>query len=168
MSGSRFNQGDAERLPFDDASFDAVLCECSLCTFADKPQAATELSRVLRPGGRLALSDVTIDRDRVPPGLDAPLAAIACVGEALPRSGYESLLSGAGLEVIATESCRDEAAALAARVHERLRGARLLGLDRFGGSPMATDEAIELVKLARAAIDDDTLGYEIFAARVAV
>lgn len=159
-----FVQGDAERLPFEDASFDAALCECSLCTFADKPQAVAELSRVLRPGGRLALSDVTVDRERIPPGLDAPLATIACVGEALPRAGYKALLREAGLEITAVESRSDDAAALAQRVHERLRGVRLLGLDRLGGSPMATDEAIELLKLARAAIADGALGYEIFAA----
>ena len=118
-----FHQGDAERLPFDDAGFDAVLCECSLCTFADKPRAVAELRRMLRPGGRLAISDVTIDRDRMPPGLDAPLAAVACVGEALPRAGYEALLSDAGFRLTAVESCAEDAAALARRVHERLRGA---------------------------------------------
>jgi len=55
----RFARGDAERLPFDDASFDAVLCECAFCTFPDKRAAASEFARVLRPGGRVGLSDLT-------------------------------------------------------------------------------------------------------------
>ncbi len=43
-----FGRGDAERLPFQDASFDAVLCECAFCTFPDKSAAAQEL-RARRP-----------------------------------------------------------------------------------------------------------------------
>jgi SAM-dependent methyltransferase len=45
-----------------------VLCECSMCTFPDKARAASELRRVLRPGGRAAVSDVV---ERWPASLDA-------------------------------------------------------------------------------------------------
>src|SRR5262249_9488574 len=55
----RFQQGDAERLPIADASVDAIVCECAFCTFPDKTAAATEFARVLRPGGRVGLSDLT-------------------------------------------------------------------------------------------------------------
>jgi ubiquinone/menaquinone biosynthesis C-methylase UbiE len=49
--------GDAERLPFDDASFDTVLCALSLCTIPSPVAAVGEMWRVLRPGGRLLLLD---------------------------------------------------------------------------------------------------------------
>jgi len=49
--------GDAERLPFDDASFDTVLCALSLCTIPSPVAAVGEMRRVLRPGGRLLLLD---------------------------------------------------------------------------------------------------------------
>ena len=52
-----FRVGDAEHLPVDDHSFDAVVSECAFCTFPDKPTAA-EVARVVRPGGRLGLTDV--------------------------------------------------------------------------------------------------------------
>src|SRR6266581_4141441 len=52
-----FRPGDAERLPFPDASFDAVISECAFCTFPDKPTAAGEMQRVLKPYGRLGLTD---------------------------------------------------------------------------------------------------------------
>jgi arsenite methyltransferase len=159
-----FMVGDAEALPFAGGEFDAVLCECSLCLFRDQRRAVAEMRRVLRPGGRLVLSDVVVDRPRLPDELDGPLAAIACVGEALSIRGYESLLSEAGLRLIATESRNEDAEALAERVHDRLRGARLLGLDRVGGSPLAIEEAIELVRAARRAIADGALGYAILAA----
>jgi ubiquinone/menaquinone biosynthesis C-methylase UbiE len=49
--------GDAERLPFDDVSFDTVLCALSLCTIPSPVAAIGEMRRVLRPGGRLLLLD---------------------------------------------------------------------------------------------------------------
>jgi arsenite methyltransferase len=159
-----FIVGDAEALPYPDDEFDAVLCECSLCTFPDKRQAIAEMRRVLRPGGRVALSDVVVDPERLPAELTGPLATIACVGSALPVSGYEELLSGAGLRPVAVESRAEDAAAMAERVEDRLRGARLLGLDRVSGSPLATGTAIELVGTARRAISDGALSYAIFAA----
>jgi SAM-dependent methyltransferase len=159
-----FRRGDAEALPVGDGEFDAVLCECSLCTFPDKRRAVAEIRRVLRPGGRLALCDVVVDRSRLPVELEGSLAAIACVGEALSRRGYEELLAGAGLRVTAVEPRNEDAAALAERVHDRLRGAQVLGLGRMEGSPLATDEALELVAAARGAIADGALGYAIWAA----
>jgi arsenite methyltransferase len=159
-----FVRGDAEALPLPDASFDAVLCECSLSSFPDKRRALSEVRRVLRPAGRLALSDVVVDRARLPEALTGQLAAVACVGEALSRLGYERLLAEAGLRLTAVEPRDEDAAALAERVEDRLRGARLLGLDRASDSPIATAEAIEIVGAARRAIADGALGYAIFAA----
>jgi arsenite methyltransferase len=158
-----FVAGDAEALPFADHEFDAVLCECSVSTFPDKRRALSEIRRVLRPGGRLALSDVVVDHARLPAELDHALAAFACVGEALSRRGYEELLLGAGLRPFAAESRDADAAALAERVRDRLRGARLLGLDSAQAS-IGTRDAIELVELARRAIAEGALGYVIITA----
>ena len=160
----RFARGDAEDLALQDSSFDAVLCECSLCTFPDKERAVAEMARVLRPGGRVTISDVVVDADRVPEELLGPIATIACVGSALTRPGYEELLAEAGLEVFAVESRDADTARFAERIEERLRGARLLGLGDFAGSPFRVDEAIEIVRLARRSIDEGAIGYAIFAA----
>jgi arsenite methyltransferase len=159
-----FERGDAEDLASADDSVDAVLCECSLCTFPDQPRAVAEMRRVLRPGGRVAISDVVVDRDRLPGELLGPMATVACVGSALPRAGYVELLASAGFELLAVEDRGRDAARLAQRIEERLRGARLLGLDRAAGSPIRVDEAIRLARVARRAIDEGALGYAIFAA----
>jgi ubiquinone/menaquinone biosynthesis C-methylase UbiE len=50
-------QADAHELPFDDASFDTVVCTFGLCAIPDHTRAITEMTRVLRPGGRLILVD---------------------------------------------------------------------------------------------------------------
>jgi arsenite methyltransferase len=159
-----FIVGDAEALPFEDGQFDAVLCECSLCTFEDKHRALAEVRRVLRPGGRLALSDVVVDRPRLPPKLDGALATVACIGGALSRDGYEELIAGAGLRATGVESRDGDAAALAERVHDRLRGARVMGRDRTGGTQVGIEEALELASAARSAIAEGALGYAIFTA----
>jgi ubiquinone/menaquinone biosynthesis C-methylase UbiE len=52
-----FQEGDAERLPFGDVSFDTVVCALSLCTIPDPAAAIGEMKRVLVPGGRLLLLD---------------------------------------------------------------------------------------------------------------
>jgi len=162
-SAIAFVRGDAEALPFPDRSFDAVLCECSLCTFPDKARTAAEIARVLRPGGRVAICDVTADRERLPGELVGGMATIACVGEALLADGYLRLLREAGLEPFADERRDADADALAERVEERLRGARLLGVEGLG---LPIEDAIALVGQARAAIAGGALGYSIFAARL--
>ena len=159
-----FVQGDAEALPFAAGSFDAVLCECSLCTFGDKQRAVAEIGRVLRPGGRLALSDAIAEQERLPAELRGSLATIACVGSALSAGGYERLLTEAGFEVVLIESRHEDAARLAERVEERLRGARLLGFDSPAELPLSASDALATIGIAREAIADGALGYAIFSA----
>ena len=62
-------QADAHRLPFDDASFDTVVCTFGLCAIPDHTQAIAEMTRVLRPGGRLILLDHIASTSRVARGV---------------------------------------------------------------------------------------------------
>lgn len=55
--GLELHEGDAEHLPFDDASFDTVVCALSLCTIPNHARAIAEMARVLNPGGKLLLLD---------------------------------------------------------------------------------------------------------------
>ena len=90
--------------PSPDEAFDAVVCECAFCTFPDKPTAAAEFARVLQPGGRLGITDVTVDPDRParradqarPPG--SPASPTPARSTSTPQ-----LLTAAGLRVTHTE-----------------------------------------------------------------
>lgn len=161
-----FVQGDAESLPFDTARFDAVVCECSLCLFPDKPAAVREMARVLAPGGRIALSDVTAEADLLPEPLRTAAARVACVADALPAAGYAQLLEAAGLEVAAVEPHDEELVKMVERVEARLRLARMLGTSVLSAYRDQIGTALELARLAREAAAAGNLGYAIIVAKV--
>jgi arsenite methyltransferase len=100
----RFYAADAERLPLADGTVDAVVCECALCTFPNKAVAAAEMARVLKPGGRLGITDVTLDPRRLDSELASLAGWVACIADARPVDDYCQYLEGAGLEVILTEA----------------------------------------------------------------
>jgi len=160
--GVRFLEGDAEALPLDDESADGVLCECALCTFPDKPTAVSEIARVLRPGARVALSDITAVPDELPPPLTSLHAWVACIADARPLDQLATLLEDGGLVVEATERDDRALAAMLDDIDTRLRAARLLGLGLFG-ERIATGR--KLVRAAKHALAQGLLGYAIVIAR---
>lgn len=160
----RFLQGDAAALPVPSGAFDAVVCECALCLFPGKGQALAEMRRVLRPGGVVAISDVTADVDDLPAALRGAAGRVACLADAVPREGYEALLHDTGFELLAAESHDGALATLAERVESRLRVARMLDAAAGYREPIA--EAIALVGEARRAIVRGSLGYRLFVARL--
>lgn len=159
----RFVEGDAEALPVASGTFDAIVCECALCLFPGKRQAIAEMRRALRPRGFLAIADVTAELDDLPTSLRGAAARVACIGEALPRDGYQALLEDAGFELVAAESHDGALAALAERAEARLRVARMLRPAEGFAELIA--EATELVREAKRAIVRGSLGYRLFVAR---
>jgi arsenite methyltransferase len=158
----QFLTGDAESLPLEDASFDAVLCECSLCTFPDKYTAAGEMRRVLRTGGRVIVSDMTARAANLPASLRSFGAQVACVAEALDSDGYVRLLERARFEVVAQEERDNDLAAMVDRLEARLRLARMISTPEVEQLRPVLDEGIDLARAARAAIGCGDLGYSIF------
>jgi arsenite methyltransferase len=91
-----FLKGEMESIPLPDASVDVVISNCVINLSTDKPAVFAEMHRVLRPGGRIGISDIVAE-DR----LDATQRAergsyVGCIAGALARSEYESLLASAG------------------------------------------------------------------------
>jgi arsenite methyltransferase len=103
----RFHLGDAERIPLPDGSVDAVVCECAFCTFPDKQTAAAEMARVLKPGGRVGITDVALELTRLDAELQSLAGWVSCLADARPVQQYVEILAGAGLTVTHTESHDD-------------------------------------------------------------
>lgn len=161
-SSVRFQLGDAEALPLADASVDGVLCECALCTFPDKRAALGEIARVLRPGARLALSDVTAQHDELSPQLTGMSAWVACIADARPLQEIAGLVDDSGFVVESIENHDLELAVMLANVDARLRAARMVGLGLLGNQ---LAEARGLVAAARESVDLGLLGYGVLVAR---
>ena len=163
----QFKQGDAERLPFEDGSFDALICECAFCTFPSKPQAASQFARVLRPGGRIGLSDLTRSGS-LPPELDTLMAWVACIADAQPIEEYKSILTEAGFSMDQVE-IHDEA--LAELIHEirgKLLVAELMANLKKLDIPewIDFDEAGRLVKITAETVGQGKLGYALFSGEI--
>jgi arsenite methyltransferase len=159
-----FYCGDAERLPFADGAFDAIVCECALCTFPNKPSAATEFARVLRPGGQVGLSDLT-RQGTLPPELESLAAWIACIADAQPLAEYAALLAAAGLKIMATEEHNAVLIDFVNHVRTRLLVTEIaLGLNKLALPGLDIAMVKDFTQHALAATRAGKLGYAIVTA----
>lgn len=94
-----FREGYIETPPVDDASVDCVISNGVINLSPDKPAVFAAVARALRPGGRLALSDIVTEH-QLPEGVtcDASLWA-ACIGGAMQRDGYRQAIEAAGFTI---------------------------------------------------------------------
>lgn len=159
-----FRVGDAECLPLPDNAFDAVICECALCTFPDKAAAATEFARVLRPGGRVGITDVTVADDGLPRELATLAAWVACLADARPLVGYSALLQRAGLRVTHTESHDTATARMLDEIDARLRLLRMTAPGRLSEAGVDVDAVLRYTALANEAVAEGLIGYALLVA----
>ncbi|MFN8640238.1 MAG: arsenite methyltransferase [Candidatus Binatia bacterium] len=92
-----FRQGRIEALPLDDASVDAVISNCVINLVPDKAAVYREVARVLRPGGRMIVSDVVLDAPLPAAVADGVAALTGCVAGASLRGEYLQTIAAAGL-----------------------------------------------------------------------
>jgi arsenite methyltransferase len=127
----RFLKGHIEAIPLPDQAVDVVISNCVINLAADKGQVLREAFRVLRPGGRFAVSDVVV-QGTIPTELRRNLEAwVGCVAGALEETEYRRLLAAAGFEDIDVE---------VTRVYDYQELARRSGVD--DQLPAAPDEMV--------------------------
>lgn len=124
-----FVHGDAASLPFEGASFDAIICECAVSTFADKSSVAAEFRRVLRPGGQLGISDMCV-YEALPDELADFVAPWTCVAQALTVEGYQRLFLDAGFRAWCHEDRSETLLEMALEIKRKLV---VLGLGQMAG-----------------------------------
>jgi len=145
-------RGDLTALPLADASVDVVLAECSMCLAADRECALTEARRVLRPAGRLALSDVVVDDDV--PAAPEPLPRTLCLDGARSREATVAGLEAAGFEVEGVREHREELLAMRDRIADRVEYRSLLGLLGDRG-----ERLLGAIEDLEAALEAGRIGY---------
>ena len=101
-----FLKGHIEAIPLPDASVDVVISNCVINLSADKDAVLREAFRVLRPGGRFAVSDVVVEGD-LPDAVRADMESyVGCVAGALEVSDYLARLAKAGFAEVGVEPTR--------------------------------------------------------------
>ncbi|HKH10617.1 MAG TPA: arsenite methyltransferase [Rubrobacter sp.] len=106
VENAEFLKGEIEAVPLPDAHVDVVISNCVVNLSTDKPRVISEAFRVLRPGGRFAVSDVVFlgKKDELPQEvLETVGLWTGCVVGALEREEYEALLAAAGFEDVSVE-----------------------------------------------------------------
>ena len=109
-----FREGRLEALPVEDGSMCAVTSNCVINLVPDKARVFAEVARVLRPGGRLVVSDIVLDGPLPESVASDVFAYVGCVSGAMERRPYFALLAEAGLTEIEVLRDVDSLAAVAA------------------------------------------------------
>lgn len=106
ITNARFLKGHIEEIPLPDASVDVIISNCVINLSGDKDRVLREAFRVLRPGGRFAVSDIVVQGRLLPPVRQSLSAWSACVAGALSEEEYCAKLAAVGFTAIDLEVTR--------------------------------------------------------------
>src|SRR5580704_107653 len=106
VANAEFLKSEIERIPLPDGSVDVIISNCVINLAADKDRVLREAFRVLKPGGRFAVSDVVTKGEILPEIRRSVLAWVGCIAGALEENDYRNKLAGAGFEQIEFEPTR--------------------------------------------------------------
>jgi ubiquinone/menaquinone biosynthesis C-methylase UbiE len=98
-----FLKGVIEQIPLPADSVDVVISNCVVNLSVDKPAVLTEIARVLRPGGRIGISDVVAEDHLTPAERAERGSYVGCIAGALSKGEYEAGLEAAGFEQVSVE-----------------------------------------------------------------
>ncbi|KZS54805.1 hypothetical protein A4G26_18260 [Mycobacterium kansasii] len=158
------HHGDAEALPLPDNAFDALVCECALCTFPDKAAAARQLARILRPGGLVGITDVTITDAGLPLELTSLRAWVACIADARSVTDYTGILQEAGLRIRHVESHDQSLLDMIDRIDARITALAIAVPDTLADNGIQPDTVHAFTALARAEVTAGRLAYALMIA----
>lgn len=160
-----FRQGDAERLPFEDSTFDALFSECSYCTFPDKDEASKEMVRVLKSNGRLGVTDITINNP-LPNDVQSLLGWVSCIAGAGSANEYVSQLQKAGFASFTVEDKREALIEMVNDVRRKFLALEMaVGLKKLNLRDFNLLEAKRLARRALELIDEELISYSLIIAK---
>lgn len=151
-TGTCVVQGDLTGLPFRENSFDVVLSECVLCLSSDLGRTLADIEDILQLGGRLVLSDVTVEG--TPPELPAPVDDLLCLDGPREQRYILQRIEHAGFTIDDVQTHHDDLLALRDRLRASLDSERLV--DALGDrGKRLRDGATDL----EAAVESGRIGY---------
>jgi len=161
-----FRLSDAEHLTADDGAFSAVVSECSFCLFPGKPRAAREMFRVLAPGGRVGITDMAVDRARLPEELLGLMAHAACLADARTVEEYQGILTAAGFHNFFWEDHTDALREMLARMAKQILLAEIaVGLGKLDLKGFDLKATLNVVKRCESLIADGVVTYVLLTAQ---
>lgn len=116
VGSAEFLHGHIEDIPLPDASVDVVISNCVINLSANKPAVLAEAFRVLRPGGRLGVSDVIADDDLDPAARHAAEQQVGCTTGTLTANEYRTALTSAGFTGVTITPTHQAAPGLASAI----------------------------------------------------
>ena len=160
-----FVQSDAEKLNFEDETFDAVICECALCTFPDGKTAVNEMYRVAKKDGKVGITDVTLEHE-IPNDLKNIVYHVACIAGAQPAKGYMRMLGEGGFRNVEFEDHSYTIREIIEKAERLIRGWDVIknlcdcDIDSIFG--ITQKSALELIERGFEELDKKTFGYGLF------
>lgn len=103
VTNVHFLKGQIEEIPLPANAVDVIISNCVVNLSVDKPAVMTEMARVLKPGGRIGISDVVAEDHLTPEQRAVRGSYVGCIAGALSKGEYEALLEAAGFEQIGVE-----------------------------------------------------------------
>lgn len=159
-----FLQQDVHEANLEGESYDGIVMECVLSILGDKEAVVCRLAQALAPGGRLGLTDVTVNGE-LPSHLEGLLATVGCTGNARPLSGYEGILSAAGLHIEQSMDLPQVATEFMDAMLSKLRLAEMAA--RLGAAPVSYEyvaQARSVLKEVRDLVHRGILSYGMMVA----
>jgi len=150
-TGDRVVRGDMVALPFADDSFDAVLGECVLCLSSSLADTLADIERVLKPGGRLAFSDVTVEGDA--PVIPAPFDEVLCLDGPREQDYIRDRVEGAGFEVEEIRTHHQDVLEMRDRIRESV------DIERYASLVGSDNELQAGMQELEAAVESGRVGY---------
>ena len=128
VTNAEFLPGRIEAIPLPAASVDVVISNCVINLSADKPRVLAETFRVLRPGGRIGISDIITDQDPGPARRAEAERLTGCAAGTLTADGYRRFLLAAGFTTIAITATSEPAPGLHSAIIQATRPAAPAGV----------------------------------------
>lgn len=159
-----FRTGNIQTLPFESESFDYVLIECSFCLFEDKKTVGKEIYRVLKPKGKVVITDIAIEK-QLPFEVEHLIYQVACIAHALSMDGYAKYFKESGFSIESLTDRRDILLKMVEDVKKKLFVLELAsGLKKIELGSLDVKELKSLITKAKQLLNEGYATYMVLIA----